>query len=480
MWSVGTRERVVQCFRCGSEIAPTEIAATYTSALSNQYSRDGQGHYHPACLVDLSAETALGLLSPTCPPFEDRARLYQLASDRALLIKAAKLGEKARAKLGELPAVEQARDPMGRPRVRVLLTGNAASLDPRLFDADGTFVIDEAVRDYVRDRTIVAPLREYVLVQQLSSPNLYIDPSQPIVAGVMIMHVATAPASAYKARVADMRALGLAAPILCVLGASDAAVIDAYVLELRTLVEQAGYSADECPVLTAEQRSRALFEALAHKLDEHVRDGAVEAEADAAVRAAAQLARTVDEGAIEAISTALKRALKVVRRARVAEKRAIAEGAVRCLRWESTRRIAIELIDLSAADVPLEPVLAAIDDVLAARALNADLAPLCAIVRGREGGEDALDRALLAAVIDAKPGSKRSEVLFAELARSGCEATIAPVTAAAEAHPKLAPKLEACAAEIDATVLRDRAAAEKKKKKRYTAPATGIADDRSG
>ena len=301
--------------------------------------------------------------------------------------------------------------------------------------------------------------------QQPRSNNIHINAEQPIVEGVLMLDVGTGPAPAYKGRVAEMRALGLAAPILCVLGSSDAAVIDAYVLALRALVEKAGYSADECPVITSELRSLSLFEALAHKLDEHVRDGAVEAEADAAVRAAAQLARTVDEGVIEAIMTALKRALKVVRRARVAEKRALAEGAVRCLRWESTRRIAIELIDLSAAGVPLAPVLAAIDGVLAARALNADLAPLCAIVRGREGGEEALDRALLAAVIDAKPGSKRSELLFAELARSGCEGTIAIVSAAAKGHPKLAAKLEACADEIDATVLRDRAAAEKKKKR---------------
>jgi hypothetical protein len=376
--------------------------------------------YHPACWMDVHGQHFLAMLQGSPTPFEGREALAAEAERRALAVRAAAMGPKARAKLGPIAAVEPARDPQGRPRVRVLLLGNAASTSSRTPLVDGTVALDAELRAAVRNGTVHSPLREYVMVSHTSAASVAVDPSQPFVAGVFMMSTSIAPAASYRAKIADWAGLNLPPPILCVISEQDRAVVDAYVLKLRAMVEQCGYSADECPVLTASKRDRALFEALALKLDEHVAYSSAATSGEAPVRIAEQLARAVAAGESDPTLVLLKRAQKVARRARVAEKQSIMDSAQRCLADERTRRAAIELMQRCDAKLDRALVLGAMRAMLtpATRPLNADFSALAEFLLWDDEDKAALDALLLDALLEAKPSTQRSKVLGDWVARS--------------------------------------------------------------
>lgn len=376
--------------------------------------------YHPACWMDVNGPHFRAMLLGSPAPFEGRAKLAAEAERRALATQAAAMGPKARAKLGPIEQVEPARDPQGRPRVRVLFVGNAASTSSRAVRPDGAVVVDEELRTAVRHGTVRSSLREYVLVNHTGVSSVAVDPSQPFVAGVVMMSTSIAPAAAYRAKIADWVGLSLPPPILCVISEEDRATVDAYVLKLRAMVEQCGYSADECPVLIANKRDRALFDALASTLDERVASASGAASGEAPVRIAEQLAKAVALKESDPIVVMLKRAQKVVRRARVAEKQSMMDSAQRCLGDERARRTAIELMQRCDAKLDRALVIEAMRAMLvpASRPINADFSALAEFFLWDEEDKAALDALLLEALLEAKPSSQRSRVLGDWLARS--------------------------------------------------------------
>ncbi|MBL8678161.1 MAG: hypothetical protein JNK05_03305 [Myxococcales bacterium] len=407
--------------------------------------------YHPACAIDVDVEWTRTCLRASTLEFAERAALEKLADHRIAAKTAANLGPRARAKFGAVEPVEPARDPTGRPRVRVLLTGNNASTDARQYPGDETFSVDEELRELVRDGTIASPLREYVFVEHFSSAALKIDPSQPLVGGVVMMHTSVAPAYAYRAKLADWLALGLPPPILCVISNADRATTDAYTVKLRAMVEQTGYAADACPVLVSEARNSALFRAISLALDEHTASSSTST-ADPGSRAAEQLARAVERGELDVILVSLQRAAKAARRARVADKQSMARSAQRCLLQEKSRRPAIELLEKCDVELDCASVLDAMRALLVPRSrpLNADFGALAELLVWHDDHGAALDAFLLEALLDTKPDSKRAEAIAALLGRSFRSTTAAALRAASErAKPPLASLLSAAATEVE-------------------------------
>lgn len=445
-----------RCYRCRGVLAPSAVVVRINATtFGNPTPETSTVDYHPACAIDVNDEWTLACFKASTLAFEERPALELLAERRIAARAAANLGPRAKAKLGPVEPVEPARDPSGRPRVRVLVTGNNASSDARQFRSDGTFSIDEELRDLVRDSTLASPLREYVFVPNVSNAKLKLDPSQPIVGGVVMMHTAVAPAYTYRAKIADWLGLGLPPPILCVItGAEHAATnaydaYDAYIVKLRAMVEQAGYTADACPVIVAEARNSALFRAIALALDEHTTATSSTSVADPAVRAAEQLATAVDRGEVDTILVALERATKVARRARVAQKQSMAKSAQRCLLQEKPRRRAIELLQKCDVELDRAVVIEAMRALLSpqSRPLNADFGALGELLFWHDEHGVALDALLLEALLNAKPDSKRAQALAEMIGRSFRKSTAVALRAACESAKAPLAKLLSEAAE---------------------------------
>ena len=451
MWTLEATVDPAHCYRCRGAVDPGTVTFSIMLAQIEYWGDNSTIHYHPECMIDVRAETALAVLTASPLAFADRASVLERANARVLNIRAATMGPKARAKLGELPAVGFARDGLGRPRVRVLLIGNAARIDPVVaVDALSGSRVSPSLAELIHDQTVPSPRREYVFVAQGNSPNIRIDPSQPILGGVLMMHASSKPAPVHKSRIADWLALSLPAPLLVVLG-DDAGARDAYVSTLREFVDRAGARGDECPVVSVAQYDRAMWEQIVAALDEHLEEASDAVAGEASVRLAAQLAKAVDEGVIERTELALKRALKVSKSARVAERKVIAAAATRCLTDEPLRRLAIAVLDL--AEVPRDgaAIVSVLRAMLAAgtRTLNADFTRLAALAREDERAREALDALLLDALTRERPGSQRFSVCLAALRESDQPASAAHLRAAMESHRKAASAFDEAARAIE-------------------------------
>lgn len=451
MWTLDATVEPTRCYRCARLIDPGTVTF---SAMLNRIEYWGDNsivHYHPACMIDVRAETALAVLSASSAPFADREAILERANARVLNIRAAKAGPKARAKLGAIPAAGFARDGLGRPRVRVLLIGSAAQIDPMIVgDPLAGPRVNPSLAELIHDQTIASPRREYVFVPQGNSPNLRIDPSQPIVGGVLMMHAQSKPAPVYKSRIADWLALSLPAPVIVVIGGTERER-DAYASTVREFVERAGARGDECPVVSVERYDRAMWEQIVATLDEHIADTSDAVSGEASVRLAAQLAKAVDEGVLERTELALKRAIKVIKSARVAERKQMAAAATRCLSTEALRRLAIDLLALANVEQDGAAIVLVLDAMRAAatRTLNADFARLATIAREDNRSHEALDALLLGAVTSERPGSQRFTVCLTALRESTRQSTATQLRARMETHPKAASALDETAAAIE-------------------------------
>ncbi|MBL8684767.1 MAG: hypothetical protein JNK05_36665 [Myxococcales bacterium] len=330
------------CRRCGEAVATGR-----TCIAAPQLAVSGLGKYrsnrlHPACALDVSAEALVALFDEDSLVFDGREALEAVARER--LARRASVNCRSKKKKDDdvepdPPAIELARDPRGRPRVRVLFVGSGSWSLPS-GEAD-PFSLEEVLRD----ATLVSSKREYVFVRHSSGNSLAIDPSQPWAACVYWQKVDNGVAWAHGGKVADWCALGLAAPILVVLGAGADVddKRDAIVQQLRKLAAKGGFDADDCPVVASPTVGAGLVEALALALDERADQVSGELSSDRVARTIDQLEALVREGREEAVVATAKKCVRFFNRARVAEKSRILDALFAAI---ANKNIAPSVLDV--------------------------------------------------------------------------------------------------------------------------------------
>ena len=121
------------CRRCGVALAMDEpcVSSGVFTAVEGVPGRGASKNMHARCAVDLDAEAVVRLLDRDPLEFVGRAAIDALARARVAAITAANKKRK-KPDTTEAPVVERARDPLGRPRVRVLFTGPASPQTPHV------------------------------------------------------------------------------------------------------------------------------------------------------------------------------------------------------------------------------------------------------------------------------------------------------------------------------------------------------------
>lgn len=285
------------CRRCGARIERDE--AVLVQRTTTPYALDPRGlsrAFHPRCAVDVAplvARKALLQSKPRDAP-ADRDSLVALATQR-LTVK--------RADHAEEPAVEPARDPLGRPRCWVLFLCSPPDPSPRsadtpLLDAEHALV----------DATLRSSVREYVLRPHERMRDTERDPAQPTVAGLFWQRTDVGVSHQLRGKLVQWRALELTAPALVVVGpgADDPAVRDPIVRTLRALLEGAGFEADDAPVVAGPRITNALLDELALALDSRVASAKNDVRASRVDRALALLDEVLASERTDALESALK------------------------------------------------------------------------------------------------------------------------------------------------------------------------------
>lgn len=307
-----------RCRRCGDAIAPGDpvmvgygdFATRYLNYRARDLAVDGRGDtlaYHFRCSVDVNPVAAMQALKLVPPVIAQRDALMQLATARTDALTAA-ARPRGRAKKSAT-AIEPTTDPRGRPRVRALLLAPNVVLERRGETPLAQLALDPEPR--LTDLTLASSLREYVLVRHADAVALEPDPTQPLVAGVLWQRAHNAIGHHFRGRLVEWCALGLAPPVLVVVGpeVSEPARADAIVQKLRALLESVGFEPDHAPVVCAPAIDRAFVEALADALDRCVA-GRIEAPKhtlhDGVI---AHFEAVVTQGRAEAFEQAARRAI---------------------------------------------------------------------------------------------------------------------------------------------------------------------------
>lgn len=220
--------------------------------------RDATRVLHVECGIDVNAMNAFEELSRSTTNFDGRKQALALARARLEAERDANRQTKGKDKT----AIEPIKDKRGRPRVRVLfLQSQSANSGP-----DPAFVDVDRLCDF---RHVRSSLREYALVEHSYPKDTRLDPAQPFAAAMYWQHADGAVSNGNN-KLVEWKALGLAAPVLVVAGASarDEAVRDKVVAKLRALMGRCGFEPDDAPVVTVVESDRATLEALALALDE--------------------------------------------------------------------------------------------------------------------------------------------------------------------------------------------------------------------
>lgn len=258
-----------RCYRCGERLAPGAVAMQGLLTAPFGFERVHElglvfdrtrndtraAWFHLLCAVDvhpINAARVLAALERSDPEVE-HAR--QMAFRRRMAFEFCAKNPRIASD------VEPARDPKGRPRVSVIVVGSATTSTRQEWLAFEAFTHDFAV---------ASPLREYVF-RSLRSGELdgySIDPSAPIVAGVIAALVDTKTVKAQREKLLAMHERKLAAPVLWILGDAHEAPRNAKATELREIAASAGFDGDACPVLFSSIVDEASIAQLALALDE--------------------------------------------------------------------------------------------------------------------------------------------------------------------------------------------------------------------
>jgi hypothetical protein len=329
-------------------------------------------YYDLACAIDVHAPSALrALTSPT--EFTDRPEGFDqavaLATERTAAIRQLELALE-RAERGEplaYPAVEPAKDRLGRPRVEVSFAGS-------LSNGNG---IGLALNRLTSDWTIASSRREYVLMPSAATaqhkrPE---DPSQPIVAAVFGVVMKVKVMGSQRDKISYWKSRGLRTPVLWLVGpeVSNQALLDKKVLELRGYLNAAGFDGDAALVTSSPELDGTSLVSLGRTLDELLDTESLRKPEAESWSTAVNL---LDEAVIAQRSEALLTALTRVQRVREGQPTTSPELRARCIALLATcvrdpniedeaLSVALTLLDLLDARGNEASVLTALRRVLA-------------------------------------------------------------------------------------------------------------------
>lgn len=328
-----------KCFRCHEPIDRGEYAMRGFALVATNTS--SQIYYHPMCAVDVAADRVHYTLRGTRQDFPNRAFVEAFAQSR-LDAKRALAEARAKAKRKgvpvEAPSVEPARDPKGRPRVRVFCSGSLLSSRDML----NLFLM--AAPEY----TLTSALREYVFLEfvKITRSPMDDDPSQPVIGGVFATISTVKIMQGQKDKLAMWKTLGIPTPLLWVVDLmGDKELVDKRVLELRAALDAAGYVGDEAPVVVTSALNEAAMQSLALAMDEGLGLASVQGEAvDAGKKAADQLRSLIEANDTGAYVATLNTAKRCVRGAHAKVKTQLAEDALVAAKHGAARAAAIEFL----------------------------------------------------------------------------------------------------------------------------------------
>lgn len=217
----------VPCARCARPLAVgswvIEEGAYYTSP---DRSSDW---FHLPCAIDVASYWARIALDVCTEPVENLDALRALATARETARFAAiRPG-------AQVPAIEPATDPFGRPRVTALFVGSA--FNQRSWDQ---------FTARLRYRTWRSTVREYVFAW-IGSRERWPDPSRPVTAGIFAVEASKRVAKAQLDRLRALFDMGVSAPVVWLIGGATTDERAAY---FREQLARAGFDGDEAAVLS--------------------------------------------------------------------------------------------------------------------------------------------------------------------------------------------------------------------------------------
>ncbi|MDP3275721.1 MAG: hypothetical protein Q8Q09_11035 [Deltaproteobacteria bacterium] len=248
-----------RCRRCNEPIAKGAVRAVFNGTVMGVEASESFLHFRCAIDVDaVSTEAALALFDE---PFDERAELTDVLRQRTRAI--AECKKPVAERDPERMRVEGARDPSGRPRVRVLLAGSAFS-----WGTLPSFELDRVTKD----RTFRSSKREYQFVVQYTGiADADEDPSQPVIAAVFAPFAGAKVMNNQRLKLTSWRDRALPTPLLWVFTrAAQTAPKDEQIQGLRALLDDVGYVGDEATVCVARGVNGSTLAALAAALDESV------------------------------------------------------------------------------------------------------------------------------------------------------------------------------------------------------------------
>jgi hypothetical protein len=396
------------CRRCGAPIEAGRVCIEAPQLTATGTGKHASSYLHPACAVDLDAEAAVALFALDPLLFDGREPLESLA--RARVERKGIVNRRAKSKKTaapeELAPIEPARDPFGRPRVRVPFVGSGFSVFSTGFD-DPT-----AIGTVLRDATVLSSKREFVFIRHSSNKSLEVDPSQPWAACLYWQSFGNGVAWANYVKVADWCALGLPPPVLVVIGpgVEDAGKRDEVIEKVRKLATKAGFDGDDCPVVHAATGDAAFLEALALALDEQADRVSGELSADRTARTIEQLEALVRERREDGLSVIAKKCLRLLSRARVAERERILAALLEAIERGLARTALLEAVFSARINLPAEWVVrVAAAQLRSSSTRLVRFFELFSYWRPDLHEREALPSVLIDAIIREKPSSERAK-----------------------------------------------------------------------
>jgi hypothetical protein len=289
-----------KCRRCRAHIAKGALRVQWREEFP--VSDFFLGYLHLHCAIDLDARGVARVLELFKEWYERQfPERYDL---EWILAKRMRAIEECRKPVHQRdPAVldvQPVRDPQGRPRMRVLLTGNA--------------ICDRALPRHYRlcAGEWASSKREYKLLLQRSGvENPEEDPSQPLIGAVFAPYADSKLMEAQWHRLQSWAARGLPTPVLWIFsrGTRDRAT-DEQIVRWRAVLDDIGFRGDEAKVVETRRLDAPAMDALVEALDEtfecHEIPTLDVSPEDIALAAFAE--RLADEGHTIAVQYALRRA----------------------------------------------------------------------------------------------------------------------------------------------------------------------------
>lgn len=325
------------CARCRASIA----ARTWAIVRAGP-SRALREWLHPRCALDVDLVWTFEALSRGREPFAGRDEVERVMDERMRALEAMAARARGQSEVESIE-VEPARDPLGRPRVRVTLVGSAAERGGR---------IQSFFEQRSGDWSWASSRREYCFGLRAER----IDPSQPLVAvvfaaldGVTVLPTDRAQLLAYNARALPCAVLWISPRRKRRTAASGArrAHEDDEVRRYRKVLDDCGYAGDEALVVYSRDDDAATLDAVVSALDEalpSIHAAPVE-DRSPIERMCEQVHSLVELERDVGLRQVLAQLEDLLARASVRERALIAEAAARALPLRAARRSAMAILE---------------------------------------------------------------------------------------------------------------------------------------